>query len=198
MPERPVFNGLVKPITVQSLLLDPPEKAAALERQGVTYTAWVDFEQRPIAIETSSFGGAADIIEVIARKYGEPDEIDARQLIYRREQQVLHIYQHGKDQAFLRYEDISVLESYMEKRNLSLKRKFRNNDTDFLVPGNWRSLIWRSSSKPFAVIMAKRSVYLLARESGFVPPQTSSSLSSLQCPCPLLARASIGSWSVRT
>ena len=134
MPDKPSFMGLVKPLTVQSLILSPPETAPALERQGVTYTAWVDFEQRPIAIETSPFTGATEILEVIQRKYGEPEEVESSHLVYRRDQQSLHIYKLGKDKAFLRYQDLSILVPYMEKRNLSLKRKFRNDDPSDLSP----------------------------------------------------------------
>lgn len=134
LPAKPKYSGLVKPLTIQSLALRPPVQPSVLLQQQTRYTAWVDFEQRPIAIETSTFQNAKAVIEIIVRKYGEPDEKDDEHLIYRREQRTLQIFLQPKNHAFLRYEDQDTLNAYMYERNLSLKRKFTEGRTEHLSP----------------------------------------------------------------
>lgn len=134
LPEKPKYAGLILPMTVEAMALAPPLQPSQLVQQKTRYTVWVDFDRHPIAVETSTFGNAASIIEIIARKYGDPDEAEGDHLIYRRGTQALHIYQQPNNQAFLRYEDLETFEAYMYERNLSLKRKFREDRTDRLSP----------------------------------------------------------------
>jgi hypothetical protein len=134
LPAKPKYVGLVTPFKMESLELRPPVQPPQLAQQNTRYTAWVDFDNKPIAIETNTFNNAKEVIEIIARKYGEPDEVDGGHLIYRRESRALHIYQLANDKAFLRYEDQKTLEPYMYERNLSLMRKYREGQTERLTP----------------------------------------------------------------
>mgnify|MGYP003672687899 FL=1 len=135
LPGRLKYKGLVQPLTIREVKLNPPVQPPQLARQGVTYQARLDFDNVPLIIETSAFDDADSVIEVIKRKYGEPDEIDGDHLVYRREQRSLHIFQKGKsNSAFLRYEDDDVATAYITERNRSLKRKFREMQSDRLSP----------------------------------------------------------------
>lgn len=133
LPQKLRYLGIVKPFTVQQVTLIPPVQPPQLKRQAVTYRAFLNFDQQPIVIETSSFDEAPDVLKVIQRKYGAPDEIDGQHLVYRRGDRQLHVFQKGNS-AFLRYEDLALYNAYMNERNRSLKRKFREDRIERLSP----------------------------------------------------------------
>ena len=133
LPKNLSYLGIVKPFTVQRVILNPPLQPPQLKRQGVSYRAFVNFDQQPMVIETSSFDDAQDVLEVIQRKYGLPDEVDGQHSVYRRGDRQLHVFQKGNS-AFLRYEDLALYKAYMKERNRSLNRKFREDRIKRLSP----------------------------------------------------------------
>jgi len=133
LPKTLTYRGIAKPFTMHRVKLVPPQQPPQLKRQAVSYHAFLNFAQQPLMIETSSFGDAADVIEVIQRKYGSPDEIDGQHLVYQRGDRQLHIFQKGTS-AFLRYEDLALYTAYINERNRSLKRKFREKRLEHLSP----------------------------------------------------------------
>lgn len=171
------YHGMVKPLTIRLVRLAPLVQPPQLREQSVTYQAHLDFDNKPITIETSAFSDASRIIDVIKRKYGEPDEIDGGHLTYHRGQRTLHIYQKGKsDSASLRYEDAEVATAYLIERNRSLKRKFREMQTDRLSPEEGkvialarRLIVFRQDSgSAFGLPFGKRVSFRAAPDE-FVP-----------------------------
>ncbi len=134
LPTDLKYRGLVQPLTVEKLQLRPPLIPAPLAAQNVSFWAFVDFEQHPIAIGTSAFADAEEIIEIIKRKYGEPDEVEEGRSTYVRGQYRLHIYSKHQTSASLVYEDVESYRLYLAERNRSLKRKFRNREFSRLSP----------------------------------------------------------------
>lgn len=133
LPQKLSYLGIVKPFTVQQVALIPPIQPPQLKRQAVSYRAFLNFDQQPLVIETSSFDDAEDVLKVIQRKYGVPDEVDGQHLVYRRGDRELHVFQKGNS-AFLRYQDLALYTAYMNERNRSLNRKFREDRITRLSP----------------------------------------------------------------
>lgn len=134
LPTDLKYRGLVQPLTVEKLQLNPPLAPPPLAEQKVDFWAFVDFEQKPMAIGTSAFGKAEEIIEIIKRKYGEPDETEAGRSTYIRGDYRLHIYSKHPSSASLVYEDVERYRVYLVERNKSLKRKFRKREFSRLSP----------------------------------------------------------------
>ncbi|MGK0462236.1 MAG: hypothetical protein ACJA0W_003099 [Candidatus Azotimanducaceae bacterium] len=133
LPLKLKYVGIVKPFTMHRVKLLPPAQPPQLKRQSVSYRAFLNFDQQPLVIETSSFDQASEVIEVIQRKYGTPDKVDGQHLTYHRGDRQLHVFQKGNS-AFLRYEDLALYTAYMSERNRSLKRKFREDRLEHLSP----------------------------------------------------------------
>lgn len=134
LPNDLEYTGLLKPLTIQQVLVQPPIEPSLLADQKTTYKAFVDFEGRPLSIRTSAFSEAEAIIEIISRKYGAPDEVDGKRSTYIRGDHKLHIYSKHASSAQLVYEDLAAFKNYLAERNLSLKRKYRNRQQDRLSP----------------------------------------------------------------
>jgi hypothetical protein len=134
LPDGLEYRGLVKPLTIEQVLVEPPLQPALLQQQSVSYRALVDFDRLPLLIATSAFSNPAPIIEIIQRKYGEPDEVDGHRSTYIRGDHKLHILSKHADSASLVYEDLTSFRAYMTERNRSLKRKFRNREFGRLSP----------------------------------------------------------------
>lgn len=134
LPENLTYRGLVKPFTIEHLQVKPPVQPAQLKAQNVVYTAKVDFDLKPVAIATSAFKDAQDIIAIIKRKYGEPDMVEGDQSTYIRGDRRLHIFSKHESSAALLYEDLGTFGEYLTERNRSLKRKFRNREFNRLTP----------------------------------------------------------------
>ncbi|MFN3238628.1 MAG: hypothetical protein ACE37D_16410 [Pseudomonadales bacterium] len=134
LPDGLEYQGLVKPLKIEQILVEPPLQPALLKQQNVSYRALVDFDRVPMRITTSAFSNPAPIIEIIQRKYGEPDEVDGHRTTYIRGDHKLHILSKHADSASLVYEDLAAFRAYLTERNRSLKRKFRNREFDRLSP----------------------------------------------------------------
>ena len=134
LPADLAYRGLVQPLIIENVLIAPPVEPPQLAAQEVHYSVYLDFDGLPMSISTSAFKDAEPIIEIIARKYGEPDEVDGKRSTYIRGDHRLHIYSKHQSSAQLVYEDVAAYRSYLKERNLSLKRKFRNREQDRLAP----------------------------------------------------------------
>lgn len=134
LPAEPSYEGKLKPFTVQTLKLSPPLQPGVLEQQQTQYMAVVDFNNHPITIETSVFNKAGDVINVIQRKYGEPDTQSTQQMSYQRGDLSLHIDLLDQDRARLRYQSLNTYQAYMKERNRALRTKFHRKTDAGLSP----------------------------------------------------------------
>ena len=134
LPQGLTYKGLLQPLTIEQIQIDPPVQPALLTKQKTRYQAFLDFKSRPISISTDAFTDAEGVIEIISRKYGAPDEVDGRRSTYIRGDHRLHIYSKHKSSAQLVYVDVAHYENYLKERNRSLKRKFRSGELDYLSP----------------------------------------------------------------
>ena len=76
LPADLAYRGLVQPL-IENVLIAPPVEPPQLAAEEVHYSVYLDFDGLPMSISTSAFKDAEPIIEIIARKYGEPDELMA-------------------------------------------------------------------------------------------------------------------------